>query len=156
MLLQQIQVSSLLSYLPPGWITARLVAVHEASLMPFYYLLHLGVSTHDGQVHFFDVTQKNKQRVRLESAIRSYNAHKSRVNSLIYSTSMMHFVTMADDGRVKLWNLGEAGSEKPLWKCHGHTDQVRDGRVGERSDNLLVTGEQTGTNLRGFRLKSVH
>jgi len=65
---------------------------------------------------------------------------------------MLHFASMADDGRVKLWNLGEAGSEKPLWKCRGHTDQVRDGKVGERSDNLLVTGGKIKKLTGVFRI----
>lgn len=85
-----------------------------------------------------------KKKRGITHPIRSFNnAHKHRINSLAYTPFNSSFVSLADDGIIKLWDLTDSrGTESaPIWIAEGaHADHIRSGVFSSRNDHFLVTG----------------
>lgn len=85
-----------------------------------------------------------RKKRALKHPIRSFNnAHKHRINSLAYSATNSSFVSLADDGIIKLWDLTDSrGAEAlPVWVNEGaHSDHIRSGVFSTRNNHFLVTG----------------
>uniref|UniRef100_A0A183C4G0 U3 small nucleolar RNA-associated protein 15 homolog n=1 Tax=Globodera pallida TaxID=36090 RepID=A0A183C4G0_GLOPA len=108
----------------------------------------LGVTTHAGELMFFDTQSESQQRHWARNAIRTLHAHRCAVNAFCYDRSGRKVFSLADDGRTKLFDLAAASSADgamPLWECEAHADAIRTGVESPTSEHILVTGSYDHT-----------
>jgi U3 small nucleolar RNA-associated protein 15 len=101
-------------------------------------ILHLGLGSHDGFVHFFDV---QKDSIPARHSIRVFQAHQGEVRTLAFTSTLHTCATFADDGDIRLWDLSLSNCTEPMWKATGaHRDRIRAAAASTSSANLLLSG----------------
>lgn len=102
-------------------------------------------------MHFFDV---HKGGTGPRNPLRSFQAHKSAVHTVVFASQSRNVATMADDGDVRIWDISVPKSDAPTWQIKAHTDHVRCGTFTNENDHLILTG--TVTEHKHFTLARVH
>ncbi|KAL3097459.1 hypothetical protein niasHS_003907 [Heterodera schachtii] len=106
----------------------------------------LGVTTHAGELMFFDTQSESQKRHWARNAIRTFRAHHCAVNAFCYDANGRKVFSMADDGTTKLFDLAaSAPNAVPLWECNAHTDAIRTGVASAESEHILITGSYDHT-----------
>lgn len=84
----------------------------------------------EGYVKVFDVQTK--------SILRQLRRHSAAVRATAWTTDALHFISGADDGRVKHWDLA---AQEVIWETKTpHTDYVRCVDVHPHADTVFLSG----------------
>lgn len=98
----------------------------------------LGVGTHEGFAHCYDV---RKTSGTSRKAIRLFRAHQVPVNAVAFAKNSYTIMTMADDGSMAYWDLTDPRTQSSLWEIEkAHDDSIRTGQFMELNDNYFITG----------------